>query len=102
MVAFLAWPADEDVFLALRALVLYVLVISLFCFDLFFVSWFSLPSPFLATMSFAGYCSYFHVRFILSAFPVCLFCLVLFGFVFADRARSRFVSVWLRLSRDHS
>ena len=73
MVTFVVRPAEEDVFLALRVLYYYVVSLCLFILlCLSFVSWFSLLSPFLATMSLVGY---FHVRFLLSAFPVCLFCL---------------------------
>ena len=59
-----------------------------------FVSWFSLLSPFLAMMSFAGY---FHVRFLPSAF----FSVCLFRFVFSDRVRFRCVLVQLPLSYDY-
>ena len=69
MVAFLPQPAKKGIFLALC--ILCVVVFCLFRFCLSFVSWFSLVSPFLATMSFAGY---FDARFLMSAFfPVCLF-----------------------------
>ena len=41
-------------------------------------------------MPFTGY---FHVRFLLSAFPLYLF--------FSDRVRFRFGLIWLRVSCDH-
>ena len=65
MAAFLALPAEEDVFVVLS--VLYAVVLCLFCFYLSYVSWFSLLSPFLATMSSTDY---FHVRIVLIAFSV--------------------------------
>ena len=72
----------------------YYMSLSFLYFAFVFFSWFSLLNPLLATTPFA---SYFDVRFIMSAFPVCLFCFVLSG-----RVRSRFGLVWLRLSCDHS
>ena len=98
MVAFLAWPADEDVFLALRALVLHVLVISLFaliCF-LFLGSLFRVPSwrrcPLQATVS-----TFTSASFCLLSLFVCFvwFCLVLFSPTVLVPGLFRFGSVYL-------
>ena len=80
--------------------------VCLFCFCLSFVSSFSLLSlswrrcTLQATFTSASFCLFTMFCFVLFCFlrP----CSFPFCFDFSDRVRSRFVSVWLRPSRDHS
>ena len=93
MISFLARPSEEDIFLAPR--VLYVVVFCLFVLLMLISVFLFFPSEFFPGDDVLG--RLLHVRFLSSAYSVCLFC-----FSFSDRVRSRSVLVWLRLSSDHS